>query len=373
VPAVAFYISGHGFGHASREIEIINALGRRLPSGWRILIRTAAARWLFDRTLTTPVLFLEGACDTGVVQIDSVRLDEEATARAAADFYQSFVQRAETEAALLREHDVRLVIADAPPLACAAAAAADIPSIVISNFTWDWIYSGYADTFASFAPGVIPAIASAYSAAAAGWRLPMHGGFETVPLLLDLPFVARHARPEHTRNNVFQTLSIPANHPVVLFSFGGYGLDEFDPSQLDCLSSWTVALTGRDGPSNAVPDGVVYVDEADMYSAGLRYEDLVAAVDVVASKPGYGIISECVANNTAMLYTSRGKFLEYDVMVREMPRVLRCQFLDLPSLVAGRWRDALDTLLASPSPPTRPRTDGAEITSLMIAAAAGLG
>ncbi len=49
--------------------------------------------------------------------------------------------------------------------------------------------------------------------------------------------------------------------------------------------------------------------------AGLLYQDLVAAADVVVSKPGYGIVSECVANGTALLYTSRGRFIEYDLFV----------------------------------------------------------
>ena len=53
-----------------------------------------------------------------------------------------------------------------------------------------------------------------------------------------------------------------------------------------------------------------------LYAHGLRYEDVVGAVDVVITKPGYGIISECVANDTALLYTSRGHFVEYDVLVR---------------------------------------------------------
>ena len=48
------------------------------------------------------------------------------------------------------------------------------------------------------------------------------------------------------------------------------------------------------------------VNEGDLYDRGFRYEDLVAAVDVVLTKPGYGIVSECVANDTALLYTSRG-------------------------------------------------------------------
>ena len=56
----------------------------------------------------------------------------------------------------------------------------------------------------------------------------------------------------------------------------------------------------------------------------------------MVTKPGYGIIAECVANGTAMLYTSRGHFVEYDVLVREMPRFVRCGFIDQEALFAGR-------------------------------------
>ena len=52
-----------------------------------------------------------------------------------------------------------------------------------------------------------------------------------------------------------------------------------------------------------------------------------------------------------------------------MPRVLRCAFIDQDVLLAGRWRDALDALLASPPPPERPRTDGADVVAEMIVAA----
>lgn len=129
MPSVAFYISGHGFGHASRQIEVVNALAPQLPEGWSLVVRTAAPRWLFDRTLRARVTFLDGACDTGVAQIDSLRLDDAETARAAAAFYAAFGERTQAEATMLREHDARLVIVDAPPLACAAAAAAGIPAV----------------------------------------------------------------------------------------------------------------------------------------------------------------------------------------------------------------------------------------------------
>jgi L-arabinokinase len=87
-----------------------------------------------------------------------------------------------------------------------------------------------------------------------------------------------------------------------------------------------------------------------LYDAGWRYEDLVAAVDVVATKPGYGIIAECAAHQTAMLYTSRGHFVEYDVLVREMPRYVRSEFIPQEALFGGAWRPYLERLLAQPVP-----------------------
>ena len=48
--AIVFYISGHGFGHASRSIEVINAILARRPET-RIGVRTSAPRWLFDLTV----------------------------------------------------------------------------------------------------------------------------------------------------------------------------------------------------------------------------------------------------------------------------------------------------------------------------------
>ena len=314
--------------------------------------------------MRVPFRFFECPCDTGIAQIDSLRLDEEESVRRAATFYATFEERAAREAAFLHEHRVDLVVSDAPPLACAAAALAGRRSIVISNFTWDWIYAGYKDRFDVLAPSVIPTIRHAYSEATEAWRLPMHGGFNDIRTVKDLPWVARHATMK--RDAVLRRLAVPDDKPLAMSSFGGYGLDGLNLDTLDCLGTWTVVITGRERPPD-LPDGVSFVDENAMYAAGLRYEDLVAACDVVVTKPGYGIISECLANDTALLYTSRGHFVEYDVMVREMPRVLRCAYIDRESLLAGRWRESLDGLLGSPPPPEHPPTNGADVAAEWLA------
>jgi hypothetical protein len=347
---VAFYISGHGFGHASRQIEIINAFGARHP-GARIFIRSAAARWLFERTVRVPFEIDPRPCDTGIVQIDSLHLDIAKTFADARAFYAAFDARADEEARLLREREATLVIVDAAPLGCEAAARAAVPSFVASNFTWDWIYAYYAEHL-DLAPGLIAMIQSAYRKATAAWRLPMHGGFETFDRIQDIPFVARHAR--HSREETRSRLGLPLNRRLALPTFGGYGVGGLDYAHLDFDADWQVLAD--------FPD-------AQLYDSGLRYEDLVHAVDVVFTKPGYGIISECIANGTPLVYTSRGRFAEYDVLVREMPRYVRCAFIDQAHLRAGRWRAALDAAVGAPSPPERPRTDGAEVIADMMAAA----
>ena len=372
---IVFYISGHGFGHASRDVEVINALGRIAPTV-PIAVRTAAPRWLFDLTLTRDVAFHAAETDTGVVQIDSLSLDEAATVRQAEAFHDDLAGRVADEARWLREAGASLVVADIPPLACEAAHAAGVPAVAMGNFTWDWIYEGYR-LWMRPQSTLVERIGDAYARADLALRLPMHGGFATVREIVDLPFIARRSirDPAETR----ASLGLPDHRPLVLLSFGGYGLQRIDLRATENLDRYVIVLTsdvtanrraGNGVPAAAaatLPPNVVVVDEQALYGRGFRYEDLVAAVDVVMTKPGYGIIAECVANHAAVVYTSRGHFVEYEVLVREMPRWLRCGFISNDDLLAGRWQSALDRTLAQPPPPEAIAVDGAERAADFIA------
>ena len=370
LPSVFFYVSGHGFGHTIRQIEVINALAARDPAR-PIVIRTTAPRWLFERYAKARYVLIEGDVDTGVVQRDSLTLDEAETIRRAGAFYAELDGRADREAALIRDHGARLVVTDAPPLACAAAARAGVPSAVCANFTWDWIYEGYAEHL-GLAPGLLATIRDAYALATAGWRMPMHGGFETVRSIVDLPFVARQPRVDVTRESIRRALGLPLTKPLALVSFGGYGVAGLPLDRLDCTPDWgivDVASRGaRPQPRGPVNPDLFAIAESVIYSNGLRYDDIVRAVDVVITKPGYGIISDCVAAGTAMLYTSRGRFAEYDVLVAEMPRYLRCRYIDGTDFKEGRWLAALNALKAAPPPPENARVDGARVAAELIAA-----
>ena len=368
--AIVFYVSGHGFGHASRIVEVINAILARRPET-RIGVRTSAPRWLFDLTVKGKIAFSTLECDTGVVQTDALTLDEADSIRRASAFHSDLVTRAASETRLLRELGAGLIVGDIPPLAFAVGAAAGIASIGLGNFAWDWIYSEYPRV--RLAPSLLPTIRGAYAKGSMALRLPMSAGFESFSTVKDIPFIARHAT--HTREEVCKLLKLPTDKPLVLMSFGGYGVPSLDTDGLTKFKKYFVMNVSNLPSGRTRKEAVserkgsfVNINEEGMYDTGVRYEDLVGAAVAVVTKPGYGIISECIANDAAVLYTSRGHFPEYDVLVEEMPKYLRSAFVAQDDVFSGRWEPHLDKLLAQPRAKNykKPDTNGADVAAEIL-------
>lgn len=358
-----WYISGHGFGHASRDVEVLNILGRRRPD-LRIVVRSAVNAELLRRTLKVSIELRPGECDTGIIQSTSVSHDDDATVNAARAFYDTFDRRVENELAALASDHVRLIVGDVPPLAFAVGARLGVPAIALANFTWDWIYEGHPG-FAERAPAALDVIRRAYQSTTLALRLPFPGGFETMREVIDVPLIAR--RPTRSRADTRAHFGVPLDRPAALLSFGGYGLPSLDLARVDCRDTWTIVTTDRlRNDSTARPASVIFVEESQFMDSGFRYEDLVGAVDVVMTKPGYGITAECIATETAMLYTSRGEFREYPVLVEGLRRFVRSRFIDQDQLFAGLWRESLETLRAQPAAPERLATNGADVVAGLI-------
>ena len=365
--SVVFFVSGHGFGHASRQVEVIHALASARP-GLRIILRTAVSASLLSRRLDVPYELRPGPCDAAIVQPSSITQDDEATIHEMVAFYRTVDARVADEVRALEADDVSLIVGDIPPLAFEVARQLGVPGVGISNFTWDWILETHPGMWDA-APWLVPRLREAYGQATLALELPFAGGFEVFPVVRGLPLVARL----HTRDAVDtrRHFGIPRDTRMALLSFGGYGLPDLDLPRLDILKAqhpWTVVTTDRSSRPGATPAGVVFVPESEFIATGFRYEDLVAAADVIVTKPGYGIISECIAANRPMLYTSRGHFREYDVLVREMPRYLRCEYIDQASLLGGTWSRSIERLLDQPAPSETLSMNGADVAAAELSA-----
>ena len=140
MPAVAAFVSSHGFGHAARSGAVIEAIERLQPRT-RFHLFTAVPRWFFGRAL--PIHHHRIVADIGLVQRTPFREDLAATAKRLAEFYPPSPRRVGRLAALVRRLGCRVVLCDIAPLGILVAERAGIPSVLIENFTWEWIYRAY--------------------------------------------------------------------------------------------------------------------------------------------------------------------------------------------------------------------------------------
>ncbi len=362
---VVFYVSGHGFGHSSRMAEVIRVLLRDHP-GIAVTVKTSAPEWFYRESVPSPFRFLRRECDSGVVQSDSLSLDAQATLRHFAGLAGRSPAFVRAELSSFRRRRPDLIVGDIPPVAFLVAAAAGIPSLAVANFSWDWIYEPYAERYPEFRR-LVPFIREAYGQSDCLLRLPFSGPMTAFKRAADLPLIAR--RSSLSRPRIRGILGLPRARKVVLLSFGGFWLGPEYYRQLSGLKGFVWIASERVGSGL---EGIRNFNRAEVQRAGLSYPDLVRASDVVVTKPGYGILSECIANRTRMVYTSRGDFREYEVLVRGAKRYLPSAFIPQEKLKAGDLEEVLEKVLAMPDNFPALPLDGAKKAAEIIVKRAGL-
>jgi hypothetical protein len=355
-PIVALAVSGHGFGHAVRCAEVARALIDEL--GVRTLVRTDAPAWLFPdqvEHLPSPGWPL----DVGVAQHDGLDLDIDETRRRWDAFAQNFHARAEVEGQQLLEYGVDVLLGDIPPLAFAAAARANIPSLALGNFGWDWIYAAWPEF-----DRAIATVRAGYRQADGLLRLPLHSAaddaFCAFNAIEDVPLIARRAR--RSRREVRAELGLDQHARIVLLSFGGFTAHGLDVHAVGQWTDYVFVLTPpMSTTAECLPANVVVLQ-----TAPADYVSLLAACDVVVTKPGYGVVADCLANRVALLFTDRGPFREYDVLARALPTLGRAGYVPRVDLLAGRLGPYLDALLESGAPWTEQSMDGARCVARRV-------
>lgn len=351
---IGYCISGHGFGHATRAIAVMQALAARLPV--RFVILTTAPAWLFTDSLQTPHTVHRVETDIGLMQQDALHEDIAATLEALHRFYPLRQAPIDRAAALLQ--GCALVLCDIAPLGIAAAQRLGIPSLLVENFTWDWIYQGYVER----CPGLKPLIEYLEPLfAEADHRIqtspvcrPRAGALQVAPVARAL------RRPELIRQRLF----CQPGQPLVLLTMGGLGAGDQQRAALAPLLGQrdTVFVLAGWSRENEFSENLRFLAQDGPW----YHPDLAAAADLVVGKTGYSTVAEAYQAHTAYAMVPRPGFREAAVLEAFVDNHLLSWKIDGDALVSGTWLEQLARLPAAQPSRPRPRNGAEQIADFLL-------
>ncbi|MGD9780736.1 MAG: hypothetical protein AB7V14_01135 [Kiritimatiellia bacterium] len=339
---IAYYVTAHGYGHGVRSCDVMGALLEAHP-GTKITATTDLPEGFLRSRLPQAdgrLVVRPGAFDVGMVQKDSIRVDVDATMDEALELVAERDKLIDYEAEMLRGEGADLVVADIPSIPLEAAAEAGIPAVAVGNFSWDWIYAPFAVRDPRWRP-VIRAFEEGYRQAKLLLKLPFSPAMSVFPKRVDVPLLAKPGRSR--REELAERTGADPGKRWVLLSFTTLDWNEAalrEAETLEDFEFFTVKPLDWPGRKN--------IHSIDRMKTG--FSDVLASSDVVVTKPGYGILSDCVANAKPIVYAEREDFIEYPLLERELKRYLKNVHLPAAELYAGRLGGALKAIESAPAP-----------------------
>ena len=341
---IAFFLSGHGFGHAVRQSALIEAL----PTHVSVDIYTSVPESFFRDEVRRPVRVIPCEIDCGCLQTDTVEVDVEATLERYAEIESERLAHVARFAPMLRAAGTDLVVGDTPPLASPIARAAGVPAWCICNFTWLDIYGPYVAKHPRYL-GMFARMREDYALADRHLRLFPHMAGD--PSLPAEP-VGMICRPGHSRREEFaRRFGFDPGKKWALNYVGSFGLEGVDWHRLARYPDWEFMGLY---PLEGAPANYRFLKK----DLSFRYADLNASCDLVIGKLGYGLVAECLASAKPILFLGRKDFAEFEIlkglveergMGREIPleRFKRADFGEDLEALTGKSMEFMAPLQAT--------------------------
>ena len=349
---IAYYITAHGYGHGVRSCDILGALLGAHP-GARVTVTTdLPASFLRSRLPFSDgrLVVRPGAFDVGMVQKDSIRVDVGATLDQALELVTERPKLVDYEAEMLRGEGADLVVADIPSIPIEAAAEAGIPAVAVGNFSWDWIYSPFVVRDPRWRP-VIKMFAEGYQKSQLLLKLPFSPAMSVFPKHIDMPLLAKPGRAR--RAELAKLTGADTGRRWVLLSFTTLAWDEAALRRVEALEDFEFfTVKPLDWP------GWRKIHSVDRRQ--ISFSDVLASADMAVTKPGYGILSDCVVNAKPIVYAEREDFIEYPLLEKELKRYLKNVHIPAVDLYAGQLGSALAAVESAPAPKEALAGGGAE-------------
>lgn len=344
---LAFYITAHGYGHASRSCDVLRALREQSPETPIHVIADLPEDFFTTRLPPGPWRFRRARFDVGMVQLDSIRVDVRATLKECRALLERAPQLLAAEERFISENKIGAVVCDIPAIPLRAARACGVPAIAIGNFAWDWIYEEFLATDAAWQP-VVDHFRRGYSESDLLLRYPFAEPMTAFPNHAEIGVPARAG--VNRRAELAHLCGADPAKRWVLLSFTTLDLGPVALERIRSLREWeffTVAPLQWAGPNFHCVD-----------RSRISYSDVLASCDAVLTKPGFGVLSECAVNDKPMIYVERTEFREYPILESAVKRYFRNVHLPAEDLYRGNLRSALESIESAVRPGERVPSGG---------------
>ncbi len=334
---LAYFISPHGLGHAARAAAVMAAVHQIAP---RVCfeIFTTVPSWFFSVSLTGPYACHPCVTDVGLVQRTPMDEDLPKTVSLLSSFLPFREEFLSGLGEAVSSTNCMLVICDISPLGIAVAGRLGIPSLLVENFTWDWIYEHYAvrdPRMKVFGDYLRPLFKGAT------YRIQTEP--VCVPARADLvtPPVARAFRmaPDEVRRQ----LGAAPNAKVVTVTMGGVA-EEMEG--LDGVKGAGSVLFVAPGGSRVArrTENMILLPR----QGGLFHPDLIRASDGVIGKIGYSTLAEVYYAGVPFGYIARAAFRESEVLAAFVRSEMQGVEIQDRSFRDGSWVACIPDLLDLP-------------------------
>ena len=334
---IAYYISAHGYGHGVRSCDVIRTLNRLYPQLEVDVVSGLPSDFLHNRIGHTGIKIRAESFDVGMVQKDSIQVDVPGTLTRIEQLYARRKDLIDREVSYLKERRVALVVVDIPALPLEAAELAGVPRIAIGNFGWDWIYSGFIEQDLRWEQ-IADSVRNAYIKTDLLLRLPFSEPMRAFPIIEDIPIVASPGISR--RKEISELFDCDAGKKWILISFTSLNWSD---EALDCMERvrdyefFTVyPLTWQRSNIHAVR------------REQIPFSDVIASVDAVISKPGFGILSDCVVNGKPLIFSDRRDFAEYFILESSIKKYLKHVHIPMDTLYRGDVKPSIDLVWDRP-------------------------
>ena len=354
--SIGYFISPHGFGHAARASAVMNAIHARWPFV-HFEIFTQIPEWFFKNSLTMSYAYHSQFTDIGLIQTSPLCFDLDKTI----DALDGFLPFNERQIAGLAKNicnaNCRMILCDIAPMGIAVAKQAGVSSVLIENFTWDWIYESYLTDEKRFLKH-IDYLKSVF--ALADHRIQTEPVCDPKDGLICLPPIARS--PRTSARFIREQLGIHAKEQLVLITMGGISekLRFIDRLQhYDKKIYFIVPGAASDLPETGEKvNNVIFLP----YNSAFYHPDLVNAADAIIGKVGYSTLAEVFYSGIPFGYITRSNFRESSVLETFIQSHLNGIPISEPDFYDAGWLEQIPELLALSKRPHKDH-NGADIAA----------